>query len=206
MTQERPGPRRWRRVALAIVGLLLLLGFAAGCTTTITPPPSPAAPTTVFLLREAMHTGIVLPPAADRPQDEYVEFGYGDWSWYALGHDAWYHAFATVLWPTQGALGRRTFGARTADELRTRVTWAELSPLTVGSAEAAALRERLQRTFAAREREARVRGDLGYVFVPCDTSYWLPHNCADEAAGWFTELGCRVGWSPFRTGLAVAKP
>ncbi len=209
MTASAPPRRRRRRrvrlaaaAALAIGGLVLTFG----CTTTITPPPHPENPTLVFLLHEAMHTGIVLPPDPERPGDEYVEFGYGDWSWYALGHDAWYNAFATVLWPTQGTLGRRTFGARTADELRARVTWADLSAVPVASQAAHALRARLQASFDARSDQAVVRASLGFVFVPSDDSYWLPYNCADAAAAWFAELGCDVGWSPFRTALTVAAP
>ena len=115
--------RRWRRrLLLTLVGLALLPVLC--CTSTVTPPPPPADPTTIFLLSEALHTGVVLPP--DPPDDPggYVEFGFGDWSWYALGNEQWYNAFATVLWPTQGTLGRREFGSRSEAALRARVTWA----------------------------------------------------------------------------------
>lgn len=202
---HRPARRRsrWRRLAIGGVGVTIAFGYV-GCTSTITPPSGVADPVTVFVLREAMHTGIVLPPIA--ANDEFVEFGFGDWSWFALGNDAWYHVFATVLWPTQGALGRRTFGARTADDLRARVTWAELAPVVVERTKAAALRERLHQRHADRTAEGVWRNDLGWWFVPFDRSYWFPANCADVAAEWFTELDCSVGWAPIRLGLAVAGP
>jgi hypothetical protein len=191
---------RWRRVAAAAAILVVLLLAAAGCTSTITPPAGVRAPVTVFLLREARHNGIVLPPCGDGA--EYVEFGYGDWSWFALGNDAWYHAFATVLWPTAGALGRRTFGARTADELHRRVTWAELHAIEVERERAHALRTELQRAFDAGAAHAHPRHDLGWVFVPDDRSYWFANNCADVAADWLQQLGCTVSWVPIRTSLA----
>lgn len=198
----RPRHRWWRRLLLGGAAVaIVFLWF--GCTSTVTPPSHVTDPATVFLLREAMHTGLVLPPRS--ADEEFVEFGFGDWSWFALGNDDWYHVFATVLWPTQGTLGRRTFGARTADELRQRVHWAELSPVVVERDEAAALRARLQREHDARQNEAVVRADLGWVFVPYDQSYWFVVTCADVAADWFRELGCSVGWVPIRVGLAAAQ-
>ena len=195
--------RRVRRRRGALLGLLTTIGLAVvGCTSTITPPPAPADPTTVFLLREAMHTGVVLPGAT--PADEYVEFGFGDWSWYALGNESWYHVFATVLWPTQGALGRRTFGATTAAAMPGAAAWAELQPVVIDRERAAALRTRLQQLFDAGSANAVARTDLRFRFVPFDASYWFPQNCADIAAHWFEELGCEVSWRPVRMGLVVA--
>jgi hypothetical protein len=158
----------------------------------------------VFLLREAMHTGVVFPPRGD--EHEWVEFGFGDWSWFALGNDAWYHAFATVAWPTQGALGRRTFRATGEAQLRARVHWAELSPVVVDGARLRAVRARLEQEHEQRLGEAVRRPDLGWTFVPYERSYWFPQNCADLAGEWCVELGCELGWVPICTGLAVAPP
>lgn len=113
--------------------------------------------------------------------------------------------FATVLWPTQGALGRRTFFASDEADLKARVYWAELSPLVVPSARALTLRTRLQHEHDAGRADAVTRPDLGWTFVPYDRSYWFAQNCADIAAEWFTELDCSVSWVPIRTGLAVEK-
>src|SRR5690606_655289 len=80
-----------KRYGLAM--LLALAGLLVSCTSTIVPPAEVIDPVTVFVLSEAMHTGIVLPPdpgCSGNPH-EYVEFGFGDWSWYALGNAAWYN-------------------------------------------------------------------------------------------------------------------
>jgi hypothetical protein len=183
---------------------IALLPFLC-CTSTVTPPPPPADPTTVFLLSEALHTGVVLPPDSADDRAGYVEFGFGDWSWYALGNEQWYNVFATVLWPTQGTLGRREFGSHTADEMRARVKWAELEPIVVSAGKVRALRKKLQAEFDARSAEAVERPELRFRFVPSDGSYWFPHNCADAAADWLRELDCTIGWAPIRKGLHVGK-
>ena len=151
-----------------------------------------------------MHTGVVFPGAT--PDDEYVEFGFGDWSWFALGNEAWYHAFATVLWPTQGALGRRAFGVNTAAALPAAAYWAELEPVVVSSQRAQALRAQLQGLFDAGRANEVLRAGLRFRFVPFEANYWFPQNCADVAADWFEELGCEVSWRPIRLGLSVAGP
>lgn len=183
--------------------IALLLALVSGCTSLVTAPQGVADPVEVFVLEEAMHTGLVLPPdpSASGSPGQYVEFGYGDWSWYARGNDAWYDIFSTVLWPTQGTLGRRTFGASTAEELRRRAYWTRLTPVVVSRAQAGELRRRLQQEFDALRKQVVVDRRLGFKFVPFGGAYWLPHNCVDVVAGWLEELGCEVGWAPVRVGL-----
>lgn len=195
-------------MALAAVLLAMLVCSGGGCTATVTPPFEPEDPVCVFVLSEAMHTGLVLPPdpGASGEPDQFVEFGFGDWSWYALGNDAWYDSFLTVLWPTQGTLGRRTFGARTAEELARKAWWTELQPVTVARADASRLRRMLQAEFDGARKQVVVRADLRFKFVPSQHSYWWPRNCVDRAATWLEELDCEVGWCPVRLGLTVATP
>ena len=183
----------------------------AACTSTILPPPRPDDPVQVFLLEEALHVGVVLPPdpdgaAAGDDDGEYVEFGYGDWSFYAEGNTGSSSSALAVLWPTQGALGRRTFGARTAQELRRRAHWVELSPITVSRAKATALRRRLQARFDDARAAVVHRPELRFRFVPYDAYYSLFWTCADEAAAWFGELDCDYWWCPVRIGLSVEAP
>ncbi|MBM3961729.1 MAG: hypothetical protein FJ306_07500 [Planctomycetes bacterium] len=101
----RPAVRR-ALVAATAAGLWTVVG----CTATVTPPRTVAQPATVHSRREAMHTGLVLPPATDGAG--FVEFGYGEWEWFARGNDAWYRVFPTVLWPTMGTLGAPARGGR----------------------------------------------------------------------------------------------
>jgi len=178
---------------------------AAGCTALVEPPDPPVDAVEVFVLTEAIHTGIVLPPDPDASgnPDEYVEFGYGEWGWWALAHDSWYNGFASAFWPTQGALGRRTFGARTAADLRLRVRPATLQPILVSRAQARRLRRDLQAEFDRGRKLVVVRRDVGFKFVPAE-SYTLINNCVDVAARWLESLGCSVSWAPVRYDMLVA--
>lgn len=189
----------------AVVSLVALI-LLCSCTATVTPPLAPEDPVEVFVLSEAMHTGVVLPPdpGASGQPDEYVEFGYGDFGWWALTNDSWYHGFATVLWPTEGALGRRTFGAKSAESLRLRAGWTRLQPMLISRAKASALRRKLQEQFDAARKRVIVRREVGFKFVPAE-SYSLLNNCADVAARWLRELDCEVSWVPVRYDFEVAK-
>jgi hypothetical protein len=190
---------RCRRAA----ALLAVAWIAPGCTATVTPPATVARPVIVHLLREAMHTGLVLPPAS--AGEPYVEYGFGEWEWFARGNDAWYRVFPTVLWPTQGTLGARPFAASDETGLRRAASWAELTPLVVEAAEVDALRARLAATMDGGRSDAVTRPDLGWTFVPDDASYWFANTCADVVAAWCEELGCTVSWAPICTSLASAR-
>lgn len=190
-----------RRRALAAFAVAGASWAAVGCTATVTPPTAVRAPATVHLLREAMHTGLVLPPAT--AGGDYVEYGFGDWEWFARGNDAWYRVFATVLWPTPATLGRRPFRADDDAGLRRAAYWAELTPLVVERERVEALRRQLDERAQRRRDEAVHRPSLGWTFVPDDGSYWFPNTCADVVGAWCEELGCDVSWVPVCGSLAA---
>lgn len=190
-----------RRRGLAAAAVAGVGWSVVGCTATVTAPTRVTAPATVHLLREAMHTGLVLPPAT--AGGDYVEYGFGDWQWFALGDDRWHRVFATVLWPTQGTLARRPFRAADDAALRGAAYWAELTPLVVERELVEALRRRLDERAHRRRDEAVERPGLGWTFVPDDDSYWFPNTCADVVGAWCEELGCAVSWVPVCSSLAA---
>jgi hypothetical protein len=152
---------------------------------------------TVFLLREDRHFGVVLP----RPHGGFVEFGYGDWDWYALGHDRWWHVFDTVLWPTTGALGRREIpGNGPPGQV---LLASRLDPIEVERRDAEALLADLEARFERGALAGPVRGVREMVFVPHERGFWCLHNCSDAAADWLRRLGCSVSRVPIRGGLAL---
>lgn len=187
-------------MAAALARILRLVpAIAGGCVSVVTPPPAPDRETTVFVLQEAMHLGLVLP----LPEGGYVEFGFGDYEWFALGNTAWYRVFPTVLWPTQGTLGRRPFPLAEA-QLPATLSWARLSPIPVDAARAELLRQRLEQEFAAAFPDGPPPPeDFRFTFARHADDYWLPYNCSDATAGWLRELGCAVAWVPLRRGLSV---
>jgi hypothetical protein len=174
----------------------MLLFWTAGCTSLVEPPTDVDSPIEVLLIRDAMHRGLLLPN-----EGGYVEFGFGAWSWYALGEDACYQVFPTMLWPNSGTLCRRQHNAHNVHEVRAAMRWAEFESFVVERDAAVALRNKLEATFAARVGERVQQSHTGMDFVPSDNSYWLFDNCSDACAVWLCELGCTVSWVPIRTDL-----
>ena len=196
--------RRLRRTLLTLAAIAAPLLFF-GCASIVTPPPHVVDPTSIFILREAMHVGLVLPDG-HYPQQRYVEFGYGDWGYYALGHDAWYHTIPTVLWSTTATLSRREFRADGPARLRQVAAWAELDELRVERAAVDKLRARLEAEFARKVKQRVDQPRLRMSFVPTDSGYWFLNTCADQAAVWLIELGCSVTWTPIRGSLRTPQP
>ena len=195
------------RVAIRCrAALVSVVAWSSSCTSLVTPPAVVDDPAVVYVIEEALHTGLVLPPTIAAAAERFVEFGFGDWGFYALSDDGCSGASAAVLWPTPGALGRRAFEAADGDELLRQVSWARLTPIVVDRSRVVALRRQLEHAFAVGGEQAVSSRDTGLQFVPSATSYWWPNTCADAAAAWLEQLGCDVAWCPLRIGLYVVTP
>ena len=191
--------RRWKRVVLLLLLATIGLFAVAGCTSTIRPPASPEDPVATYLLMDDRHRGVWLP----RKEGGFVEYGYGDWDWYAKNHDSWYHVFDTVFWSTQGTLGRRFSSSRNGDELRRQFYWMKLHEIRVARTDMEALRTELANAFAKGADQQVYNARYRMSFVPSPDGYWLLHNCNDVVANWLAKLGCSVSWVPIRLDLAV---
>ena len=179
----------------------LALALAASCTSIVRPPASPPEPTRAYVVYGARHRGVVLPAEAGG----YVEFGYGDFDWYALGKDRWYHACDTVLWPTGGTLATRRIDARDELGLLASFEASRLVTIVVSAERARALASRLEREF---ERGGRpfFRPEIEMHFVRSPRRFWCLYNCNDATAEWLEELGCSVSRVPIRKDLEVVPP
>ncbi|MBK8978037.1 MAG: DUF2459 domain-containing protein [Planctomycetes bacterium] len=194
------------RLALGGVLVLLALGVAIGlgaCTSTIRPPRDvpPERAETVWVVQDRMHLGLWF----RRDAGGLVEYGYGEWDWYALGHKGWPRVFPVILWPTAGTLARREVATGDIDEVRRHFPTSHFEPLVADLDKVRALRARLDATFEAAARRAVVGGgDWNMAFVPSDDDYWCLWNCNDAAADWLRALGCDVSSWPLRTGIRFA--
>lgn len=191
--------RRWRRAFLAVVAAVALVFAVFGWTARVTPPSGVAEPTSVFVVRDELHRGLLLPA----PGGGFVEFGFGDWEWYARAQEQWHRVFATVLWPTPGTLSRRDHPARDGEGLRASMSWATFDEFVVEAAAAQRLRERLETQFAGRMKERVIRTGLRMHFVPWARDYWFADTCADAVVEWLEELGCTASWVPLCFDVAL---
>ncbi len=182
--------------------MLLAAVPAIGCTSLVLPPVQVARPASVYVLREAMHVGIVVPDPVHEPT-RYVEYGYGDWAWYALGQEAWWRAIPTVVWPTQGTYCRRVWAARDGDSLARLLAQhgCEADVMQVEGERVVEFARGLEGQFQG-GAEVR-REELRMDFVKAEGGYWFLNTCADVAAEWCESLGCDVGWALIRSSLRV---
>ncbi len=196
--------RRWPRagsdIMLAGPCIALLLALLTGCASAVVPPPQPAEPLRVYVIQNAKHFGLILPRAAGG----FVEYGYGEWRWYALEDDSWHDACRTILWPTLGTLARRDSSAANEAALRGRYpAGAQLLPFLAERERVRALLCQLDERFARGLPQGLYSATYDLHFVPDPERFWFPHMCADETAEWLEELGCSVSWAPIRSGLSI---
>ncbi|MEO0478066.1 MAG: hypothetical protein AAF196_01165 [Planctomycetota bacterium] len=187
---------------------LLLVGWWVGCTSDVRFPTDPKDPVSVYLVKNGLHRGLLLPEGDRAGVGGYVEYGYGEWEWYGCGNNSWYRVFPAVLWPTAGGLGRRRFSTRDAGALRRRLAGAELQKLIVARDRAVALRRELERRWddGRSQLDEPPSRSFGLLFVPVDDGYWMFNNCCDEVARWLEALDCPVESVLLRFDLEVEVP
>jgi hypothetical protein len=171
---------------LVLIGLIAL---AAGCTNTIVPPQAPAEARTLYLLDLGRHTRL----AFERSGGGLVEYGYGEWRWYALMENRWWRVPAVLLWPTQGTLGRREWRGTGAEE-RFLNHYAGLFVLELPAQErrVEALLAKLDAAFERRSDERILNEAYGLEFVPNERAYWLFSNSNNVVSEWLQEVGYTV--------------
>lgn len=180
-----------------IAGIVVLVAAAAlfaGCANTIHPPVVPGATRNMYLLDLGRHTRL----AFGLPDGGFVEYGYGEWQWYAKMEDQWWRAPVVLFSPTQGTLGRRHWRGRGA-ETRLLKAYAGLNVLELPAAPARvdALVANLDRKFAQHSQHLVHNSVYGLDFVPVDDPYTLCNNSNHAVKRWLEQAGYTV------SGLAV---
>jgi hypothetical protein len=195
---------RLKPARAAAAALLVVAALTAGCTTTVVPPAEIDDPVTVVLLDFGRTPGLALPGESDA-----VYYVYGDWNFYALRNTGAWDGLRALLWPTQGTLGRRRFDApldspATLAALRERAH--ATYPILVSRRRALALRERLDRQFAAAIDSRVFTESLGREFVRYPTPYTGWHNSNHQVRDWLRELGCETRGMAFLSEWRVEPP
>ena len=168
--------------------------------TTVVPPTRPADPATVFLVDFGRTPSLVLTVGDNR----MVAYAYGDWAYYALRKQGAIDSVAALLWPTQGALGRKEMtGPATADTIR-RGIGAEIQQLYEFEVEQQAL-ERLQARLDRlhHDQASTATHSYGMTFVhhPEPYTYWSNSN--HTTADWLKDLGCEIRGPAFSSWWRV---
>ncbi len=174
-----------KRIAAAAAFLL------GGCTAVIVPPAAPERPVCVAVLDHGRHSSLLI----ERPESGLVRYSYGDWVWYALGRTGAYRGSAALLWPTQGALGRRNLpGPATPEavEKQVRVGIEDAVWFAVEADAAQRLTIELDGIFEANAQTRIYNPSADLEFVHYPDSYTLTNNSNRRVARWVEALGGAV--------------
>jgi hypothetical protein len=186
---------------LLACGFWLLL-TTTGCSGTIHPPAAASDPVTVYVADYGRHSSLVLPTN----NGGYVEWAFGDWDWFALGHTKWYDAMHALIWSPQSTLGRRVLGPQTNDEALCNALNAErVLPIEVPADCAAALMDQLDLRYL-KHASTQIHSDYSYMDHVKDAEFYNGlHNCNHITVRWLRALGCRVDGFGFLSAFRVAK-
>lgn len=161
----------------------------SGCANTIYLAERPSEIRKAYLVDFGRHTRLVF----GLPGGEFVEYGYGEWQWYARMENQWWRVPAVLFWPTQGSLARREWLGPGA-ETRLLDEYGGLIVLEV-PAEARkvdALVAELDRDFKRRSHQLVRNRIYRLDFVPYNRPYWLFNNSNHVVKEWLQELGYEV--------------
>lgn len=185
-------------VGLIVTAQLALLAVP----TTVVPPAGPANPATVFLVDYGRTPSLVLTAGADK----MVAYVYGDWKYYALRQQGAVESLAAVLWPTQGALGRKEIvGSPTAETVRAGIG-AEIEQLYEFQVEQEALQHlqmKLDRLYHDQLHTATQAYGMTFVHHPAAYTYWSNSN--HMTADWLRDLGCEIRGPAFNSSWRVSR-
>jgi hypothetical protein len=184
---------------LPLVAVLVVSMVCIGCGWTVTPPDRVSNPRVIFLSTYGQHSRVAL----QIDETRMIEYGFGDWRYYAVGEKSAWRGVMALAVPTESALGRRIVPmAGSADGFS----------YVAGSGRSALLRverRRIDELVAALDARYRanlgseISGSGGFTYVKDEPSYHLLKNSNHQAAGWLRELGCEVSGFPIISNFEV---
>ncbi len=175
--------------------IILILLSLQDCATIVIPPVIKHGGEPVFLLDHGRHAGLVLPT----PDNHIVRYSYGDWTYYARNMTGPYQGTSALLWPTQGALGRRELpGPPTvaAIEQQVKVPIVHVYRVIVEQARVEQLRQHLDSVFEGNKDTLLYNPLYDLYFVHDPEPYDISHDSNQVAADWLKELGCKIRGGP----------
>lgn len=177
----------------------------AGCAYHVTPPASVDQPVQVTLLDMGRHSEVIFP----RDGDASTRYAFGEWEWFALGHDNPLRAL-NMVGPSVGTLGREDIADQAT--LDSVVATAEHCwTLTLDADKVARVRDELDRAFEEGAKERIVdHTEFNLRFVPVRYNEHLylliGNNCNDATARWLRDMGCLVKGSATTARFEVHPP
>lgn len=176
----------------------LLLAVLSGCSWQVVPPEPTASSQTVFVSVYGRHTRLAL-PARDEPH--YIEYGFGDWRYYALVERSWPSGLRALFLSGASTLSRQELAAPQNPDDTPHFGSQRTAVLSVPDSNVTALRDELEATWAAADGRERVRN--GHTFREIDRPYGLINNSNRQTARWLEQLDCTVHGLPVLSNFEI---
>jgi hypothetical protein len=165
---------------------------------TIIPPTAPLNPVMVHVAGSGIHARLLLPEG-----DRWLQYGFGDWDYYARRQQTLLNGLLALLWPTPGALGWGEIAS--LDRFRTgfEAAGGQLLSFEVPIAQVNQLQQSLHTRFQRQMAAGQVDNPVNNLsLVKDDQTYSVLHNSNHELAEWLESLDCQVEslgfWITFR--------
>lgn len=121
---------------------------------------------------------------------QLIEFTYGDWALFALDQRDIFTAITHMLWPTQGALGRKTVLWQPNTPLQPHFTnCIDIVPFEAEQTKVDKLYHMLCTAFQKQQAKQVFHPHDAVYFVPFHIPYALWSNCNHVLALWLRALG-----------------
>ncbi len=183
--------------ALTFILFIGVLPFLQACTWTIIPPEPTAEPATVYLSVYGRHTRLALPNVSGN----YVEYGFGDWRFYAEEKRNLLTGFQALFFSSGATLSRRELPEPESDNLRRHFSSLRTQAIEVPSHLSDQLRDDLMLAWEEAGGEQIDQGYLSFRRTP--EYYSLFNNSNHQTARWLEQMQCDIQGAPFWSNFEV---
>ena len=193
----------WCKSLGGLIALLALTVLISGCVGwRVVPPANLDAPASVYITRYGRHTRLALPM---ENHHHGVEYGFGDWNWYALQDTNASSGLRALFLVTDSALSRRILLWQESAEAFQGESGGSLTlKVEVESSLAEALLAKLEERWQSlRHAEEVTHFNRDIVYRKTDEPYHVLNNSNAKAVEWLRELGCRVYGIPLDANFKV---
>jgi hypothetical protein len=186
-------------VAKKILPIFLAV-IIPGCAWTVRAPSNVADPVPVWITEYGKHCRVALPAGPS----EFIEYGFGEWHYYALEERGIFSTLRAGTGFGSGAFSRRPLTAASDGTLGPRQTSGTRSErIQVERTQADSLRRELDARWQRNQGAVRIR-QRDSVPVSRDTApYNLFDNSNHATARWLRRLGCEVHGFPLMANFRV---
>lgn len=140
-----------------------------------------------YLVDFGYHAALILKV----PEGGYWKFAHGDWSWFALQKNSWWHLPRTLFWPTDATLGRHYFSNAKDLNRYLQLFDHQRHFFQVDLIKSLKLIDHLNQKFHD-NADFYYNHDYRLEFIRLESKYHAFNNCNHQVVDWLRFLGTDV--------------